>query len=328
MPVYNVEKYISKCIISILNQTYKNFELLIINDGSLDNSSKIAYTFIENDQRISIFNKKNGGLSDARNFGLLKAKGEFIYFIDSDDWIEANLIESAVKCIEITKSDLLIFGYFLDFEDENGIITKRAKFNPSYKLLENKTFPENFLSKNNMNLLGYAWNKLYRKDIIIKYNLSFDKDISLVEDILFNSKIFEVIDNVQFLDMPLYHYIHRPSPTLLKTFHENSFELILLKHNSLKCLFKNWNLTTEKANRILADNLISGISYCLINMFKYGGNMSYSIKYRYIFDMVHNKEVEKYILFFKPLTPKEKLKKFLIKNKLTIILSLSNHFKN
>jgi len=138
LPVYNVEKYIAKSIQSVLNQTYQDFELLVIIDGSPDNSKQIAESF--KDDRITIYEKPNGGLSDARNYGLERAKGEFVYFMDSDDWIEPNLLKDTVCVFEKNEIDFVVFGYFLDNEDLKGnlistdeILTKNIQFDKKIK---------------------------------------------------------------------------------------------------------------------------------------------------------------------------------------------------
>ena len=97
IPIYNVEKYLTKCIESVINQTYKNLEIILVNDGSTDNSKEIIDKYSSIDSRIKVINKKNGGLSDARNVGIELAKGEYITFLDSDDWIELNMYEKLYK---------------------------------------------------------------------------------------------------------------------------------------------------------------------------------------------------------------------------------------
>ena len=114
MPMYKVEKYIGKAITSVLNQDFHDWELLIVNDGSPDKSREIATTFADLDDRIKILDKPNGGLSDARNFGLTRAVGEFVHFFDSDDWIEADFYSNLLS--EVDDFDLVVCGYKVDNE--------------------------------------------------------------------------------------------------------------------------------------------------------------------------------------------------------------------
>ena len=111
VPVYNVEKYLSKCIESLINQTYTNIEILLINDGSTDNSKKICEQFKEKDSRIKLINKENGGLSDTRNKGLQEAIGKYIAFVDSDDYINENTVEDNLKTAIEKNADIVIFCF-------------------------------------------------------------------------------------------------------------------------------------------------------------------------------------------------------------------------
>ena len=126
LPVYNVENYIEKAVLSVLKQTYVNFELLIINDGTKDNSIKRIEKYTS-DSRLKIFHKENGGLSDARNFGLERAQGDYVYFMDSDDFIESDLLALCIDKIEKENVPVVVFGYFLDTEDKIIIIISLVK---------------------------------------------------------------------------------------------------------------------------------------------------------------------------------------------------------
>lgn len=122
VPVYNVEKYLKQCLDSIVNQTYKNLEIIIVNDGTKDNSMKIVENYLQ-DNRIKVINKENGGLASARNSGLEKVTGKYISFIDSDDWIELNMYEELVS--QINDEDILIYRYFSYDDKKKKIVGKK-----------------------------------------------------------------------------------------------------------------------------------------------------------------------------------------------------------
>lgn len=185
--VYNLENYIEKCISSILKQSFKDFELLIINDGSKDNSLEVVKQFT--DKRITILDKENGGLSDARNFGLLKAKGDYILFIDGDDYIEQDMLEQLYFTAQKKSCDVVECAYYKEFEKRKII---KKKFNTNFDKI--RIHPCN------------VWNKLYKKDIVNKIN--FLKNV-WYEDIDFNIKISKYIETIGFVTAPLYHYIQR-----------------------------------------------------------------------------------------------------------------------
>lgn len=206
IPVYNVENYIDNSINDILNQTYDNFELIIVNDGSKDRTlSKIEKY---NDCRIKLYNQINKGVSSARNIGLDNANGKYIIFLDADDRYEKNMIETLYKDIIRRNYDMSICNFFI--EKENKVIKNKI----SYKydtISSNKKFKDLLLESNSYG--GYLWNKLIKKSII--ENVRFREDIHIMEDLIFLIEISNKIDNV-YIDSNeyLYHYIKRNNSAL------------------------------------------------------------------------------------------------------------------
>ena len=194
IPIYNTEKYLNRCIETVVNQTYSNLEIILINDGSTDNSKEICEEWCKKDNRIIFINKDNTGVSDTRNKGLEIAKGEYISFIDSDDYIELNFYEKLLKCIMSEKTDIVMCGYNRIYEN------KIEKHLYSYP---NKLDKYSFLMKP-MIIEGFIWNKLFKKDIIA--NLRFYSDIAMTEDKLFLFEYLDKINNISILNEPLYNY--------------------------------------------------------------------------------------------------------------------------
>lgn len=298
LPVHNVEKYIAKSIQSVLNQTFTDFELLIVIDGSPDNSKQIAEEFAVKDQRIKVFEKENGGLSDARNYGLERARGEYVYFMDSDDWIEPDLLEDNLKIIEQENLDLIIFGYIQDDENKEGKVTNLKTFVP-----QNKTYHKSAKNLNIDNhllgILGYAWNKIYRKDFLNKHHIRFKKGISLVEDILFNSEVYCKTNILRTVDKAYYHYLNRPATTLIKKFYPDSFQLKLAKNEALKRFMQSWSVDKQQQNQILAYGLVHGIRYCVHNLFAYQNGWPFKKRMAYVKNMVHHPETRRLIPFYR-----------------------------
>jgi len=321
LPVYNVEKYIEKCIQSILNQTYTNFELLIINDGTKDNSIKIVKTF--NDPRIKKFKKKNGGISDARNFGLQKAKGEFIYFIDSDDWIEPNLLETCIIAIKKHKSELIVFGYKLDREDAVGNLISSNIINHS-NMIYDKTQNNIFITNIILSSLGFVWNKFYSASFLKKNQLKFNKNITVFEDVIFNSKIFELVDRIIFINDVLYHYIDRPTLSLSKTFNPNLSKISSIKDKSITEFLMNWKFKREDINNILSFLSYKEIRYHINSIFQYKNNLNIIEKLSLIQKIINQKRIKKQIKYYKPKTLKDKIYIFLIKNNYYLLIYMIN----
>ena len=194
VPIYNAENYLDRCISSIVNQTYKNLEIILINDGSIDNSLEICEKWKEKDERIILINKENTGVSDTRNKGLDIATGKYISFVDGDDYIEIDMMEKLIKKIKNENSKLIICGY-------NYIL----KNNINSEVFENfKEFNKNEYLKNAFKMDQRVWNKLFVRDII--NGLRFEKKISIGEDTLFLYNYLDKIDKISFIREKLYNY--------------------------------------------------------------------------------------------------------------------------
>lgn len=281
LPAYNVEKYIAKSISSVLSQTFTDFELLVIIDGSPDNSKTVAESF--SDKRISIFEKENGGLSDARNYGLKRARGKYVYFMDSDDWIEPELLEDNLKILNKKHLDFLVFGYIQDNEDANGKVTKSINFQP--KVQSYSKNEENVsIDQLHIGLLGYAWNKIYKKKFLDQNRFVFQKGISLVEDILFNAPIYTISKEIHFNQKSYYHYVNRDEETLMKKFYPDAFKLKVLKNIELEKFFKSWKVKDEK--NILSEILFNGIRFCINNLYSSKPSISLENRKQYIREIV------------------------------------------
>lgn len=191
VPIYNVDKYLERCINSIINQTYKNLEIILVDDGSTDNSGKIADKYKKIDSRIKVIHKNNGGLSDARNKGIRIASGKYISFIDSDDYIAEDMISYLYKLIKNNNSEISIcnFQQFSSIEEIND----SKKFNMEESKIYNYTGLEmlQILLKGNISYGDYAWNKLYMLSLFdnIQYPIGRKmEDIGTTYKLYFNSK--------------------------------------------------------------------------------------------------------------------------------------------
>jgi glycosyltransferase involved in cell wall biosynthesis len=196
IPVYNCENYISRCLDSILKQTYKNIEVIVVNDGSTDNTQKILDEYAKKHKEIKVYKQKNSGVSVARNNGIKKSTGYYMQFTDSDDYLEENMIESMVMSAEEQDSDIVICEYNHVYES-----TKKIEY-ISLKDYENTTFAD-LISDENTQYGGFPWNKLIKKECIEKY---YNEEIGYYENLLFfldNSSNFKKYSVVH---KPLYNY--------------------------------------------------------------------------------------------------------------------------
>ena len=206
IPVYNTEKYIKQCIDSIINQTYKNIEIIIVNDGSTDKTEKILREY--NNSNIIYIEQSNKGVSSARNNGLKLATGKYVVFIDSDDFCEINMIEDMVKDIENNNVELAICGFNEIYKN----VTKKSLYGLLNDIYNREKIEEEILKNNSIR--GFLWNKIFLKEIIDKYNISFDEDISMCEDLLFCVKYLQETKHVYVNNKNLYNYRQRKTSAI------------------------------------------------------------------------------------------------------------------
>lgn len=221
VPVYNSEKFLEVCIQSLKNQTLNDIEMIFINDGSTDNSLEILEKYQKLDNRIIIINQENKGPSVARNAGLRIAKGEYISFIDSDDWINENMYQEMYQNAQENNSDAVICDMKLIGKNNelyiNGI-TLNIPFYNKEKVLQH--IYQELLSNSQFNS---AANKLYKSRIIKSHNISFNKEIYYAEDWLFNVDFFDKVSNVSYINKAFYYY-RRGHESSSSSYDDNTFE--------------------------------------------------------------------------------------------------------
>ena len=211
VPVYNVERYLCQCLDSILNQSFKDFELLLIDDGSTDKSGAICDEYARKEERVRVFHQQNQGVSVARNVGLEYAQGEWIYFPDSDDIIVENAFEIMIKKIA-EDIDYVICGY--EVYDEDGSCTYSIPERKESVITKDEALMEMFDSTD-YRYQGYLWNKLFRASIIRDNNLRFVKGIKFNEDRLYNVEyLCRIKGTVAYTTTPIYQYIERSNSAM------------------------------------------------------------------------------------------------------------------
>ncbi|MBR4674696.1 MAG: glycosyltransferase [Victivallales bacterium] len=200
VPVFQVEDYLDKCISSIIAQSYRNLEIILVDDGSQDNCPAICDKYQLEDSRIKVIHKENGGLSRARNAGLKIATGDYIGFVDSDDWIEPNMYEILMSALQDSKADIAVGNYQVEPSKTNDISTD-VRF--SERKLFSSTEALQMIIDGEKLVYSFVWNKLYTKTVIT--NLFFTEG-RIYEDILWTPKILGNAKSLVYIDCPFYHY--------------------------------------------------------------------------------------------------------------------------
>lgn len=196
IPVYNAEKYINRCIKSIVNQSYQELEIIVVNDGSTDDSLSICATLAMQDNRIKVISQDNGGVSKARNTGLRLAKGEYVMFLDSDDYMLPGMCKTMLDVLHSKQVDCVICGIQ---EPEGGLWCPQR--NIDYSTLED--FKRDFIYQLNTELLSPCWNKIFKKQLITHL---FNEEISFGEDLIFDLEYLDNCSRLSFITTPLVYH--------------------------------------------------------------------------------------------------------------------------
>lgn len=234
IPVYKSEQHLYKCLNSIKSQTFTDYEVILVDDGSPDKSGKICDIFCHNDTRFKVIHKNNEGVSKARNTGLKYAKGNWITFIDSDDWIDSQYLETYFQG---NMADIVFQGISKEGENINTM---------KYNKIPSGNFIQDLIYIEKNNLLGWSCNKIIKREIIHKNNIEFPTNISLREDSIFFLTCLQYTQSISWRDVALYHYIENPQSLTFKlhTYQElnncNEQIYILRKKISEKFLNKSY----------------------------------------------------------------------------------------
>lgn len=321
VPVYNAEKSLKACVESILKQTYKNIEVILINDGSEDNSGYICEEYTRNDERVKVIHQSNSGPSSARNTGINNARGKYIQFVDSDDSIEHNMTERLVQQIENDKSQIVICGYNI-VQNSNGdeqIIKRNPKI---YGIHHKSDFLKKFGRLYFNGFINSPWNKLYNVEIIRKFNIRFPEDINIGEDLLFNLDYIKYCDKISIINESLYNYVNLHYSSLTKSYKESYFKTQKFLHQKVNEFLKDYNIYNDE-NKIFVEQVYSyRIIECIENLFHNNSELSFKYKKSEIEEIISDVTVRENLLYFKNKRILERLVFLLIRKKSVNIIFL------
>lgn len=226
IPAYNIENYIGQCLESLINQTYKNIEIIVVNDGSKDNTLSIINEYAQKDKRIKVIDQENQGVSQTRNNALKQVEAEYIMFVDGDDWLELDTCDIAMNEIKKERPDVLCFAYYRDYE---GVALKKSPFEDDKIIFEKKDIKnkihrrlfgpidDELTNPEKLDVLSPVWGKVYKKSVLKDLKFIPLKDIGMTgEDTFFNIDVFENVKKVVCIKKYLYHYRKENSKSLTK----------------------------------------------------------------------------------------------------------------
>ena len=284
IPVYNVENYLYRCINSILAQEYTDLEILLIDNGSTDSSGSICDTYASEYSNISAYHIENHGVGSARNFGLAKAQGEFICFVDADDYLEGNLFSDVESQLD-SQLDLLVFSYYNSIEKNLSEINRSANILPIEGKKDKSDFIALFQELCLTDMMYTVWNKIYRRKFLEEHQIVFES-YELGEDVRFNLNVYQHVNTVFLVKSCYYVYISGRVDSAMGQYNPNRMNYQLEELGKVDQLMTSWNIHDDQfIEQIKARILMSNIQ----NISKQ--KMSLSKKRHYVDVLCRNQEM-------------------------------------
>lgn len=261
VPVYNVEKYLERCLNSLINQTYLNLEILLIDDGSKDNSLSICKEYEKKDLRIHVYHKDNEGLGLTRNYGIAKATGEYIIFIDSDDYIVVNAIEVLVQKAQETNADIVIANYYYKDIPQKVFIPEQLYTGDNIKNILMVHMMGN-AAHNFDGLSCMACGRLYKRSLFTKYGFKFPSERKMIwEDLVFSINVYPICQSIYVSHFPIYYYCFNGN-SLTHIYNPDKLKLIMTLYRYMIKEIRKMKLPAEALQR-LDNNFIGHIRTCI-----------------------------------------------------------------
>ena len=284
IPVYNVENYLSRCIDSLLAQNYVDLEILLIDNGSKDQSGQICEDYATQFSNITAYHIPNKGVGSARNFGLSKAKGEFICFVDADDYLVGNLFSDVESQLD-SQLDLLVFSYYNSIEKNLSEIDRSAKILPTEGKKDKSDFIALFQELWLTDMMYTVWNKIYRREFLEEHQIVFES-YELGEDVRFNLNVYQHVNAVLLVKSCYYVYISGRIDSAMGQYNPNRMNYQLEELGKVDQLMTSWNIHDDQfIDQIKARILMSNIQ----NISKQ--KMSLSKKRHYVEVLCRNQEM-------------------------------------
>lgn len=269
VPVYNVEKYLNRCVDSLVRQTYRQLEIILVDDGSWDDSGNLCDEWKKKDDRIKVIHKKNGGLASARNAGLEYAQGEFICFVDSDDWVDVQYVQKQYEALVKNQVDVVVCSHSIEFV--NDCISKPIVF------LQEEIFDKNQMARGiylleETDVFNTVWNKMYSRNSI--ENLLFELNSEPGEDLLFNVECFIRINRMMVLPDVLYFYMRQDEMTLTSKYKQGLYELSQKFNCIQRKLYEFYDMVDTQYFSTYKKAYIYRVFTCIPNMYRKNSNMT------------------------------------------------------
>lgn len=324
IPTYNAEKFLSTSVDSILNQTFLDWELILVNDGSKDNTLALCQKYAEQDLRIKVVDKDNEGAGPARNAGLEIATGKYITFIDADDWLDENAYQLLLDKAEKTDTDLLLFGMRTHICDKNDTIIeiKEEPIQP-IELIGQENFQREWASLYKRFNMDSACNKIYKSSILEQYHLRFP-DLRRMQDGVFNMYYYAHVTSFQAVEGNFYNRRWNYVDTQRKKMPPNLLECALTHYNTSQELLKKWGQDTDENREDFIDRFVELLHMLEFVFMPVQGLTFFSI-YQHIKQINNNKEIHQILKEYKALKGKLRRKEIAMLRRWNFLLAITSY---
>lgn len=291
MPVYKVEEYVGKAIESIQSQTLTEWEFLIVDDGTPDRSGEICDEYAAKDERIKVIHKENGGAPSARNLAIDMAEGEYLYFLDSDDWAEPQMLEDMYRLAKRDNSQLVVAGFYIDTYIGNG------EYMTDDYVVEDAVYPTKEEFRRNAyklfdkNLLYTPWNKLYERNYIMENNLRFPT--TFWDDFPFNISIVRDVERVTVTSGQYYHFLRARTESETAAYRPGMYEKREEEHGWMLELYRYWKVSDYASTEMVARRYVERFIGCVENVTNPESGLSEKEKRQEIKNMLSNPRLDK-----------------------------------
>lgn len=327
VPVFNCEQYLSRCLDSILIQSYKNYEIILIDDGSSDDSGKICDEYSKKDKRIKVIHKENAGVSKARNDGITNSIGRYICFLDSDDYISGNYFDEVFAILEKYKDvELINFGFYSDVDDLkfNNLSSDLIKYDEKY-YSNIEEIRNDFVNLWDNSMLYNIWNKIYLREIINKNNICFP-DYFWGEDVKFNRAYLDSISSMYNSKKCFYHYIREREGAVTKKYKPEIFDIRKEEFKEFNDYFDKWNISKDDYYEYSCRRFIERLLGCIENV--YCSDMKLSSRYKSVKNLIKDPITRESLKYAKPKSGKVKIMLIPIRLNLVVITMLMGRMFN
>ncbi|MDO4443812.1 MAG: glycosyltransferase family 2 protein, partial [Slackia sp.] len=261
VPVYGVQDWVGRAIESIQAQTYEEFELLLVDDGSPDESGAICDDYARRDSRITVIHKANGGAASARNAAMAVARGTYLFFMDADDWCEPDMLRRMYECAEAGRLDLVVAGFYIDTYRSDDKYFREVKSLPSKAYASAREFREDAHRLFDRNLLYTPWNKLFRASYLRERGIVFP-DVWW-DDLPFNLAVLRDIERVALMEDAFYHFLRARSESENTKYRAGTFEKREEEDGWMRALYAHWNVDSADVREFLARRHIERVVGCI-----------------------------------------------------------------